>query len=86
MATPEILNDPKWLADSGATNHVTADGGNLAIKSRYSGNDSLIVGNGTRLGIEHTGSSAVLCGFKLLKLNNMLHVPNIKRNLVSMPV
>uniref|UniRef100_A0A3Q7IDP4 Uncharacterized protein n=1 Tax=Solanum lycopersicum TaxID=4081 RepID=A0A3Q7IDP4_SOLLC len=33
--------DPSWCLDSGATNHVTADVGNLSIASDYSGNDSL---------------------------------------------
>ncbi|MDV3183806.1 MAG: hypothetical protein Q8847_02445 [Sweet potato little leaf phytoplasma] len=47
IATPDILNDSKWLADSGATNHVTSDAGNLAVKVDYNGKESLIVGNGT---------------------------------------
>lgn len=35
IATPEVVADPNWLADSGATNHVTADLGSLNIKADY---------------------------------------------------
>ena len=51
--------DPSWCLDSGATNHVTADVGNLSIASDYSGNDSLAVGNGSQLHITHFGSSSI---------------------------
>ncbi|MDV3143314.1 MAG: GAG-pre-integrase domain-containing protein, partial [Sweet potato little leaf phytoplasma] len=85
IAAPEIVNDPKWLADSGATNHVTADAGNLAVKMDYTGKESLIVGNGTKLKISHTGSTVVPSSLNdaSLVLKNILHVPDIKKNLIS---
>ncbi|CAK9326269.1 unnamed protein product [Citrullus colocynthis] len=48
IATPKILNDPKWLADSGATSHVTVDASNVNQKATYNGNETLTVGNKTR--------------------------------------
>lgn len=59
IAKPEILNDPSWLVDSSATNHMTAEAGNLMTKSDYNGNDSFIVGNATRLPIYHVGNNIV---------------------------
>ncbi|CAM8884499.1 unnamed protein product [Rhodiola kirilowii] len=45
-ASPSQLVDPAWYFDTGATNHVTSDFGNLSVTSDYSGNDGLQVGNG----------------------------------------
>lgn len=55
------------------------------MKNEYNGKESLVVGNGTKLSIDHIGSNVVACdyGNKLLRLHNMLHVPQIKRNLIS---
>ncbi|CAM8968933.1 unnamed protein product [Rhodiola kirilowii] len=44
--SPSTLTDP-WIVDSGATNHVAADLGNMSIRSEYTGNDNLVVGNGS---------------------------------------
>ncbi|KAF7841583.1 Retrovirus-related Pol polyprotein from transposon TNT 1-94 [Senna tora] len=46
VATPEILSDSSWFPDSGASNHVTADGGNLMNSSEYMGPEQLHMGNG----------------------------------------
>lgn len=46
--SPSTLTDP-WVVDSGATNHVAADLGNLSIQSEYTGTDNLVVGNGQSL-------------------------------------
>ncbi|KAH0658877.1 hypothetical protein KY285_027424 [Solanum tuberosum] len=43
--------DPSWCLDSSATNHVTTNVGNLFVTSDYSENDSLAVGNGSKLPI-----------------------------------
>ncbi|KAJ8645920.1 hypothetical protein MRB53_007668 [Persea americana] len=33
--------DPAWYLDSGVTNHITADLGNLSLHSEYQGNDQV---------------------------------------------
>lgn len=81
IATPEILNDPKWLVDSGTINHVTTDAGNLAVKMDYNDKDSLAVGNGTKLQIAHTGASCVsspLNTVSSLVLKNILQYLGLK--------
>lgn len=46
VATPETVADPSWYADTGATNHVTAELDNMTIGKEYTGHEKLMVGNG----------------------------------------
>ena len=71
------------MADSGATNHITNDSGNLQFKIKYHGTGSLTVGDGTKLAIAHVGNINVSLDQMPLKLKNILHVPHIQRNLLS---
>ncbi|KAB5551985.1 hypothetical protein DKX38_009296 [Salix brachista] len=78
-------SDNAWYLDSGATNHITADPSNLHSKTDYKGNSHLLIGNGQSLPITHLGSS-VLHNFNThtsLILNNILCVPQIAKNLLS---
>ncbi|KAF7836228.1 Retrovirus-related Pol polyprotein from transposon TNT 1-94 [Senna tora] len=89
IAVPETLYDPAWYPDSGATNHVTADAQNLMNSADYSGQEQLHVGNGAGLNIEHIGHSSLKSPFNssiTLHLNNLLHVPNITKNLATKQV
>ncbi|KAL5808643.1 hypothetical protein ACOSQ3_029334 [Xanthoceras sorbifolium] len=52
-ATPETVCDSPWYSDSGATNHITSDLGNLTIQSDCRGNDRLVVGNGQQLNVSN---------------------------------
>lgn len=58
------------------TNHPSA----LDSYEPYSGNDSVIVGNGTSLNISHIGSSKISEDVKLL---DVFVVPHIIKNLLS---
>lgn len=49
----------KWLADSGANAHVTADAGNIHDPQPFEGTDMVGVGNGAGLQIQNSGSSVV---------------------------
>ncbi|KAL5836933.1 hypothetical protein ACOSQ3_014102 [Xanthoceras sorbifolium] len=69
-----------------STNHVTADMNNLSLKSEYRGNHKLIVGDGNRLVLSNIGDSRVASHTMpshQVKLNNILHVPSITKNLLS---
>ena len=74
-------NSPKqpWLLDSAATNHVTSDLHNLSLHSTYDGPDSILIGDGTGLRISHSGSTTL----SPFTLSNVLCVPSIQKNLVS---
>ncbi|KAI9157431.1 hypothetical protein LWI28_022460 [Acer negundo] len=71
--------------DSGATNHITYDLNNLSMKNRYRGNGKLIVCNGEQLSISDTGYTLVKAHTPpyQLQLRNILHVPQIAKNLLS---
>ncbi|TXG55646.1 hypothetical protein EZV62_020902 [Acer yangbiense] len=84
VATPETVDDTTWYADSGATNHVTNDAGNLDLKSNYRGDESLMVGNGKQLDISHVGLKSLPSLTKhSIILKQVLHVPEIRKNLLS---
>ncbi|KAL5766826.1 hypothetical protein ACOSP7_017443 [Xanthoceras sorbifolium] len=86
IASPSTVADPAWYIDSGATNHITADLNNLSLKNEYKGNEKLAVGNGNLLPISHFGCSYIssnTSASKPLCLNNILHVPTIIKNLLS---
>ena len=72
-----------WLLDSGASHHVTNDLANLSIHAPYDGTEELIIGDGKGLFISHIGSLTInFCNYTL-HLNNVLCVPNILGNIVS---
>ena len=72
-----------WYTDTGATNHVTSDLSNLSFHSEYEGGDQIALGNGAGLAISRSGSSLINTPSKPLKLNHILHVPEISSNLLS---
>ncbi|KAL5767263.1 hypothetical protein ACOSQ2_014046 [Xanthoceras sorbifolium] len=75
-----------WYVDGGATNHITSDIGNMFIISEFRGQDKLTVDNGVALDIAHVGSSIICSNTSPqmpLYLNNILHVPSITQNLLS---
>ncbi|GFP91838.1 retrovirus-related pol polyprotein from transposon tnt 1-94, partial [Phtheirospermum japonicum] len=82
--SPSTLTDP-WVMDSGATNHVAADLGNMSIQSEYTGTDNLVVGNGQSFPISHIGQSVLTAKHvsNSLPLKNILVVPKISKNLIS---
>lgn len=63
--------------------HVTKDLYNLSLRSYYKGKDRLTVGNGQALSISSIGSSTVHTSSGSFKLNNVLHVPHISSNRLS---
>ncbi|KAH9726247.1 retrovirus-related pol polyprotein from transposon RE1 [Citrus sinensis] len=85
MATAEGQSSNPWYLDSGATNHVTNAIGNMNRNSEYQGNDKLTVGNGNKLHISHIGYSILpaYCPHKHIKLNYVLCVPDITKNIIS---
>ncbi|KAK9078295.1 hypothetical protein SSX86_002352 [Deinandra increscens subsp. villosa] len=73
-------SDPDWYVDSGASDHMT--GSKISIKNIVPklGNKSVTFGNGEKLEITHKGDTLMANN---LKLNDILIVPNIKKNLLS---
>ncbi|KAG6755697.1 hypothetical protein POTOM_041530 [Populus tomentosa] len=74
---------PPWLLDSGASHHVTSDLHNLSLHAPYQGSDDIMIGDGTTLPITHTGSTSLSSSNIHFSLTNVLCVPSIQKNLIS---
>ncbi|MCH97493.1 retrovirus-related pol polyprotein from transposon TNT 1-94, partial [Trifolium medium] len=75
-----------WFPDSGASYHVTSDPRNLQQSAPFEGHDQIYIGNGQGLTISSTGTNTFpspLHPNHSLKLNNLLLVPSITKNLIS---
>lgn len=83
MATPETIINPNWYADSGASNCVAANPNYLNLKIDYTSTEKVLVGDGSSLSISHIGDSIVPSASSFLKLKNILCVPSITKNLIS---
>lgn len=85
MAASSSLNSSgsTWYTDTGASNHITADLGNLAINDEYHGKETVVVGNGAGLQIKHIGSNQFHTQSTSFKFNNILHCPSVTTNLLS---
>ncbi|KAL5768042.1 hypothetical protein ACOSQ2_014825 [Xanthoceras sorbifolium] len=86
IASPDVVADHAWYADSGASSHVTADLGKFLAYTLYCGGEKLVIGSEDQMDIYHIGS-VVVCSYSLpivkLKLDKVLHVPRIAKNLIS---
>jgi hypothetical protein len=63
--------------------HITSDHDRLAVHGCYHGGEQVQVSNGAGLQILHTGQSSINTAACLLELCNILHVPAIAKNLLS---
>ena len=78
-----FTNSTNLFVDSGATHHITNSLQNLDIAQDYTGGDEVNIGNATSISIRHTGSSQYKTLSGIFRLKNLLHVPEITRNLLS---
>lgn len=71
--------DSTWYPDSGANNHMTPDVGLLRTPVAYNGSEKVQIGSGEGLSISHIGQSKL----QSFNLHNILHVPCLTKNLLS---
>ena len=83
VALPNIVTNPSWYFNNGASAHVTNNQDNLSFKFDYHGHDKVTIGNGQGLCIQNIGYSSLLSFLKTLHLWNILHCPKITKNLLS---
>ncbi|KAG8489617.1 hypothetical protein CXB51_017591 [Gossypium anomalum] len=72
-----------WCPDTGATHHVCQNASGLNTSTPYSGNSSLLMGNGAPTRISSIGHTVLPTPNKVLHLSNVLCVPSIRKNLMS---
>ncbi|XP_019228395.1 PREDICTED: uncharacterized protein LOC109209554 isoform X3 [Nicotiana attenuata] len=79
----EEVRPTTWYPDSGASAHMTHDPAILLSPSSYTGSSQGMVGNGNILPILSTGTSTIPTSSKPLLLRNVLYVPSLRKNLLS---
>ena len=72
-----------WVVDSGASQHVTTDLATLALHEPYTTSDSVIISDGTSLSVANIGSFTLTSLPTPLLFNNVIHVPAMSKNLIS---
>jgi hypothetical protein len=73
--------DDQWYMDTGATSHMTANGGNLT--SYFNMSNNITVGSGQNIPVIGCGHASLPNFPHPLKLPNVLHAPKLIKNLIS---
>ncbi|KAD6454563.1 hypothetical protein E3N88_09269 [Mikania micrantha] len=81
MATSSHTQPPMF--DSGASNHAAYDSSLLHTLSEYGGPGEIVLGKGKTLSISHTGKTSILTASRPLNLQDVLLVPQLRNNIVS---
>lgn len=79
----EALSTSSWYPNSGATHHIRPEVTNLQQIFSYHGSDQLYIVNTQGLTILSFSDSHIFVNCEILKLQNILNVPHIKKNLLS---
>lgn len=69
--------------DSGTTHHITSDISNLALHQPYQGHNDVMIADGSTVPIQQTGFSTLSTPIRPIALHNVLNVPHINKNLIS---
>lgn len=83
VASSALTSVPDWFVDSAATHHLTNDLYNMHLYQPYTGPEQVLVGNGSTLPIQHSGKGILPTPTHSFRLNQVLHVPSLTSNLVS---
>ena len=77
-------NSKEWWVDTGATRHICANKDMFTSYVPVSSGEQLFMGNSSTSKVEGQGKVILkMTSGKELTLNNVLHVPHIRKNLVS---
>ena len=82
-STPYYGVNTNWHVDSGATDHIISDLNKLTIRDKYNGNEQVHTASGSGMDIAHIGHSAIKTLDRDLHLNNILHVFEANKSLLS---
>ena len=66
-----------WVADTGATTHMTSDLAHLNLATPFSGSKTIVISYGSGLSISNVGSSILNVPQCSFKLPQVLHVPKL---------
>ncbi|KAI5335941.1 hypothetical protein L3X38_026075 [Prunus dulcis] len=83
QTSPSFSADEFWIADSGASHHMTNNVTQLAQVAPYTADEKITVGNGEGLCIAHVGNASIPSISGSLRLNQVYHVPQLAASLLS---
>ena len=84
LTTPQSTFDLNWYPDFGATHHLIADLANLNVRAdEYHVSDQIQIGNSLDLNVKHIGSTKLSTPTSSFLLHDVLQVPLITKNLIS---
>ena len=85
VSEANLVGNPKeWWVDTGATRHICADKKMFTSYTTVDNSEQLFMGNSSTSKVEGQGKIVLkMTSGKELTLNNVLHVPDIRKNLVS---
>lgn len=83
MNFPTEVEDSTWYPNTGAANQMTADGSYVTNRWDYNDSEQITVLNGNTLPIHSVGDLHLFTSSSTFLLKDILHVPNIKANLLS---
>jgi hypothetical protein len=82
-ATSQTQSNSTWYLDSGAIHHLTSELANLNVQAdNCTCMDEIKIGNRSGLSVKHIGTSQIHTPYLAFKLFDVLHVPNICKNLI----
>ncbi|PRQ29813.1 putative RNA-directed DNA polymerase [Rosa chinensis] len=84
MASINFQND--WIVDSGCGHHLTGDESKFSKLQPHIGNEAMVTADNTVHKVENEGTVVINDGGNdSITLNNVFHVPGMKKNLFSVP-
>ena len=84
--TPSYPIDASWYMDTAATDHMTNEMDKIPSSQPYLSQDKDHLANGSGMHVTHIGQSSLPTSTsRELQLQNVLHVPDVTRNLLSVP-
>ncbi|KAI5317459.1 hypothetical protein L3X38_037166 [Prunus dulcis] len=81
--SPSSSTEQFWVADTGATAHMTSNLSQLSLATHFSGNETITIAGGLGLSISSVGSSSLNTPQYSFQLSKFLHVPKISQHLLS---
>lgn len=73
----------EWIADSGASAHMTSNATQMTNATPYNGPENVMVADGTFIPITHVGSTTLTTTSGSIPLNDVLVCPSMRKSLLS---
>jgi hypothetical protein len=83
LTLDNTITEMEWISNTGASNHMTGNPGMLKNIHNHYGSDSVLIDDGSSISIHGIRDSSITQKNKILPLNDVLLVPDLKKNLLS---